>query len=524
MKKDDNTAVLSPTIPNSSLVIMKKKLKESLAVQGSNGDSDNIPDSTAELKQLYLPHQVEISMPDPHQDFDDAMKQRLHKYNGQRLLSDEDSFSCPNPQWNQVGQELNGEAAGDRFGMSGVALSANGQIMAVGAPYKDGMNGVDSGGVSVFRRNDTDPLGWVQVGQDLDGEGAGDLFGGSVALSDNGEVLVVGAIWNQDCGQKCGHVRIFKRDSLNPLGWTQLGHAISGDNLSDWFGTSISVSGSGEIIAIGAHQRPMFGAPYGRHGYVRIYKRNPLSALGWDQLGQDLIGESPDDRFGHHVALSNDGEVLAVGAVLNDGVNGEDSGHVQVFQKNSTVNLGWTKIGGNIDGEAADDLFGWQVALSNDGEVLAISARNNDGVNGADSSHVRIFQRDLNSIIGWAQIGQDLDGEAAGDISGHNMVLSDKGDIVAIGSPYGDDYGHVRIYRQDSSSSLGWAQVGNDIVGTGNYGSNEWFSHALAISSNGEVLAIGANGNGDGFVKVFQACNQVITALPSFICPLHFIK
>jgi len=44
----------------------------------------------------------------------------------------------------------------------------------------------------------------------------------------------------------------------------------------------------------------------------------------------------------------------------------------------------------DIDGEAADDLFGYYVSISNDGNTVAIGAWNNDG-NGTDSRHVRIF-------------------------------------------------------------------------------------------------------------------------------------
>ena len=49
------------------------------------------------------------------------------------------------------------------------------------------------------------------------------------------------------------------------------------------------------------------------------------------------------------------------------------------------------QLGADIDGEAADDLSGWSVSLSSDGTILAIGARYNDG-NGADSGHVRVYE------------------------------------------------------------------------------------------------------------------------------------
>ena len=50
--------------------------------------------------------------------------------------------------WTQRGQDINGEATNDESGTS-VSLSANGTIVAIGAPFNDG-NGSNSGSVRVF--------------------------------------------------------------------------------------------------------------------------------------------------------------------------------------------------------------------------------------------------------------------------------------------------------------------------------------------------------------------------------------
>ena len=52
----------------------------------------------------------------------------------------------------------------------------------------------------------------------------------------------------------------------------------------------------------------------------------------------------------------------------------------------------WQQKGADIDGEAASDHSGFSVSVSSDGTVLAIGARYNDGVNGSDSGHVRVFE------------------------------------------------------------------------------------------------------------------------------------
>ena len=71
----------------------------------------------------------------------------------------------------------------------------------------------------------------------------------------------------------------------------------------------------------------------------------------------------------------------------------------------------WSQIGQDIDGEAADDYSGHSVSLSSDGNTVAIGAPYNDG-NGSNSGHVRIYE---NTGGSWSQIGQDIDGEAASD-------------------------------------------------------------------------------------------------------------
>ena len=108
----------------------------------------------------------------------------------------------------------------------------------------------------------------------------------------------------------------------------------------------------------------------------------------------------------------------------------------------------WYPIGNDIDGEAAGDQSGYSVSLSSDGNTVAIGAPYNAG-NGTYSGHVRIYE---NSGGSWSQIGNDIDGEAAGDQSGYSVCLSSDGNTVAIGAPYNDGIGsniagHVRVYN-----------------------------------------------------------------------------
>ena len=154
----------------------------------------------------------------------------------------------------------------------------------------------------------------------------------------------------------------------------------------DWSGETISLSSDGTIVAIGARYNQ--GINGFESGHVRVYQ---YDGTVWVQLGQDIDGEAAEDRFGYGLSLSSDGTIVAIGAYRNDGINGVDSGHVRVYQYKGTA---WTQLGLDIDGEAADDWLGYgstSVSLSSDGNILATGARYNDGINGTNNGHVRVF-------------------------------------------------------------------------------------------------------------------------------------
>src|SRR5690606_39228309 len=169
--------------------------------------------------------------------------------------------------WTQEGQDINGEAALDMFGRS-VSLSADGSIVAVGAPKNDGV--ADSAGhVRVYQNI---AGSWTQVGQDIDGEAFADDFGNSVSLSADGTIVAGGATGYDKPGTMYGghgNVRVFKNISGS---WTQVGQSIVGESTADNSGYSISLSDSGTIIAIGApYNHKWVGTSLISTGHVRVY-------------------------------------------------------------------------------------------------------------------------------------------------------------------------------------------------------------------------------------------------------------
>jgi Flp pilus assembly pilin Flp len=331
--------------------------------------------------------------------------------------------------WNQIGQDINGEAIGDGSGFS-VSLSSDGTIVAIGAHNNDG-NGSASGHVRVYENLSGT---WTQIGSDIDGEATLDYSGYSVSLSADGSIVAIGAIGNDGNGGNSGHVRVYENLSGT---WTQVGSDIDGEAANDQSGISVSLSADGATLAIGARWNDGAGADA---GHVRVYEN--LSGT-WTQIGADINGEATLDYSGYSVSLSDDGLTLAIGAYLNDG-SGGSAGHVRVYQN---VGGTWTQMGSDIDGEATGDQSGYSVSLSASGSRVAIGAQLNDG-SGGSAGHVRVYKY----IAGaWTQVGVDIDGEAAGDQSGYSVSLNSNGNTVAIGSPYNDGNGNlsgkVHVYK-----------------------------------------------------------------------------
>jgi hypothetical protein len=386
--------------------------------------------------------------------------------------------------WEKRGGDIDGEAAGDNSGNS-VSLSSDGSIVAIGATGNDG-NGNASGHVRVYEYINGS---WTQRGTDIDGEAAVDLSGKSVSLSSDGSIVAIGGYGNDDNGSSSGHVRVYQYDSGS---WTQLGADIDGEAAGDNSGFSVSLSSDGSVVAIGAPKNDGNG---GFSGHVRVHAYMNGS---WTQRGGDIDGEAggtySGDYSGWSVSLSSDGSIVAIGARWNDG-NGGQSGHVRVYAFNGSS---WTPLGADIDGEAAEDYSGYSVSLNSDGIIVAIGAYYNDG-NGSDNGHVRVYAFNGSS---WTQLGSDIDGEAAEDKSGGAVSLSSDGSIVAIGARgndgNGNASGHVRVYRYINNS---WQQVNEDIDGEA---AEDQSGGAVSLSGDGSIVAIGADGNDSGHVRVYK--------------------
>ena len=311
-------------------------------------------------------------------------------------------------QWLQLGSDIDGEAMEDLSGQ-GVSISGDGERVAIGATGNDG-NGEDAGHVRVYQWNGAD---WTQLGSDLDGEAAEDASGSALALNADGSRLVIGAANNDDNGSRAGHVRVYQWSGNE---WTQLGTDIDGQLENEGFGGSVSISGDGNRLAIGAAYSDINGSSSGQ---VRTYQ---WTGAEWAQLGPEISGAAADEFFGISVSLSADGNRLAAGASAYNYRDG--AGIVRAYQWTGTS---WDQMGADILGQSNGERSGSAVSLSNYGNRLAIGAPSNS-VTVERSGRVRVFQWTGSA---WAQLGFDIGSDLIYDYFGKHVSLSSDGNRVA---------------------------------------------------------------------------------------------
>lgn len=395
--------------------------------------------------------------------------------------------------WTSTGQSISGGISGELAGHS-VSLSHDGSTVAVGSPESNGSRGR----TRVFGLDGSNK--WLQIGGDIHGEAPGDMSGSSLAISGDGKTLAVGA--DRNCGQDCGfsfsvwsgHVRVYR---LNAAGtaWSQLGGDIDSEYSGDRFGTKVSISYDGNVVAISGVDNDVNAYDA---GHVRVLKWvGHGTANGWQQLGADIDGEYTVENSGAALALSADGKIVAVGSAqcCMGGAGSWDAGRVRVFAYNDST-LAWTKLGEDINGIGGDEL-GSAVSLSHDGHTVAVGANPYSKIG---------FVRILRWTSGTWSIVSTIDGEVIGDGTGTVVRLSSDASRVAVGAPQGIDdnvvSGHVRVFEWVGHGyANGWKLLGRKIIGQHSLGKT---GETLSLSADGSKLAIGSPGvaNEKGLVDI----------------------
>ena len=397
------------------------------------------------------------------------------------------SFTLSAQNWVQLGNNINGEAANDDNGRF-ASLSSDGNTVAIGAQHHDGPNGLGSGQVRIYSYDGTD---WLQKGNDIDGEAAADESG-RVALSADGNTVVIGAPLNDDNGNGSGNVRVF--DFIGTT-WQQRGLNIPSETANDQSGTSVGISADGTRVVIGSMDHRSQGVATGQ---VRVFEWDGST---WVKLGANINGKAAGDQFGELVQISADGTTIIAGAQYADPA-GNGTGEVSIYKYNGTD---WIAKGSPIPGEKVNGNFGVSVAISADGNTIIAGEWKYPNSSGEVVGRARAFSWNGSD---WSQKGQNIDGIGNNDRSALRVGISDNGNIIAVKGQLDDagasnGKGRATMYHYKGNN---WVQIGNPVIGQ-NTADNCGFG--LSFSADGATIVIGSpvnatNGAFAGQARIYR--------------------
>ena len=194
---------------------------------------------------------------------------------------------------------IKGDEQGSQFAES-LASSEDGLLVVVSSRTSD-VNGAENAGrVQVFS-GETDR--YKKVGQDLTGSRPFEYFGSAVAVS--GSNIAVSSPFGTQQGS-FGNVKVF---TLNGEKLVQLGSDLSLGLVGDEFGASLAMTNDGLLLAVGAPFANKTDTQL-RTGAVRVFE---LVEAKWVELGQILEGRDPFEQYGRTVSLcSSNGDVMLI--------------------------------------------------------------------------------------------------------------------------------------------------------------------------------------------------------------------
>jgi FG-GAP repeat len=405
-------------------------------------------------------------------------------------------FSRSNNIWSQQAYiKASNTRANSFFGVS-VALSSDGNTLAVGAS-SESSNGIGvaadqtnqaapgAGAVYLYKRGNSTwtQQSYIKASNTRSNSG----FGVQVALSADGGTLAVGA-WTESSNAtgidgnqsdltaaNSGAVYVFTYDTIS---WNQQAYVKPSNTKAELrFGQRIALSANGNTMAVGSSRESsnatgvngnQSNVSSSEAGAVYVFTRaqavwQQQAYLKASNTNANHIGIG--DRFGIAIALSADGNTLAVGAWGEDsgatGINAnqndesaQESGAVYLFSRS---NLVWSQQAYlKASNTRAGDRFGTRVALSADGNTLAVGAQEEDGGNAGISNSQTSNSQTSNSQTSVTTL---------------------------------TNAGAVYLYNREQSS---WSQ--KSYLKSGVPRANAYFGWGLAMSADANTLAIGAAG------------------------------
>lgn len=374
-----------------------------------------------------------------------------------------------------------------------VAMSSDGSTVVVGAPSNT------AGDAAVYVFTEPSSTGWQDATQaavlTASDDTSGNDFGSQVAISGDGGTIVVGAPGHIS---GAGAVYVFTKPSTG--GWQDTSQSqeltASDGAASDELGWSVAVSGDGATVVAGSPGHEVNAHQDQGAAYVFV---EPASG-GWQSATQTAELTAGDGAAGdgmENVAISGDGEAILAGAPSHS-----QSGAAYVFTKPSAG--GWVNATQTVEltpsDAVTDDEFGSAVALSGDGDTAVVAAI--DPVTGPDpyAGAAYVFTKPPNGE--WENATQTAELTGGPSMSGFispSVAVSTNGDVVAVGAPYSVmQQIQLRpgygVYVFSKPANAGWqSETPTAIFGA--YESDPYVVlSTVAMSSNGGTVVYGSAG------------------------------
>lgn len=401
--------------------------------------------------------------------------------------------------WTQRKQFVaTGGSAEGNFGITS-ALDRDGSTIFLGAYIDDVGPSINQGSASIFDRADDTPGGTLQSstghmslsGVSADLQGAIISVGGDIAINTNNGITLRNRLESGG-----GNVTLNADFDANGSGTATLTTAALGlfaqrqqltDSIgaaSDNFGRSVAISDDGSTAIVGSFLDDV-GANVDQ-GSVKIYIRSGNAWIEQQQLFG--TGGAAGDRFGFSVALSSDGNTAIVGAYFDKIGANATQGSVTIFTRAAGTWSQQQQIS-SVTG-AADDRFGYSVALSSDGNTAIVGAYTDDVGANSNQGSATVFTRTGSAWTQQQQLTQS--GGAGSDSFGISVALSSDGNTAIVGA-YADDVGSnsnqgsAVIFKRSGSV---WTQ--QQQINAADGAASDLFGVSVALSSDGSTAAVGA--------------------------------
>ena len=224
-------------------------------------------------------------------------------------------------------------------------------------------------------------------------------------------------------------------------------------------------------------------------GAAYIYSRVDQNApWGYEKITPN--DGAANDNFGYQSAISGDGNTVVIGARYDDG-KGTDSGSVYVYRFDGT---NWNLlVKQRASDGAASDIYGEFVDVSQDGNTFVVGFYGDDD-NGTDSGSVYVYAWDAanTQFIETKLTASDV---AASDNFGAAISISDNGKTMVVGARYddnGSNSGSAYVYDFDGTQ---WHE--SQKLTASNGLADDIFGWKVVISGDGKSIVVGANGDDD---------------------------